>query len=183
MHFSKYLAKFFAIALLSVFVMSCGKDDNNNTVTPEKEDVATKVAGKYNGKLNFMIENLPGIGKWEQTLENYVLVLTKENAEEVKVTYGPINISVQAGPGQTMSYELPAFTDKAKVGKDGDSYKLEGTINAKVNGVVHGAEKELVVSGSVVGPIKDGKAELKLNIKMGNMPFPLQATYVAEIVK
>lgn len=180
MHFSKYLAKFFAIALLSVFVMSCGKDE---TTTPTTEDLATKVAGKYNGKINFMIENLPNIGNWEQALENYEMVLAKSTDTEVEVTYGPINISVQAGPNQTMSYELPAFKSNATVAKDGDSYKLDGKINASVKGLVHGNEKDLTVTGSVAGPIKDGKAELKLNIKMGNMPFPLQATYVAEIVK
>lgn len=183
MHFSKYLAKFFAIALLSVFVMSCGKDDNNNTVTPSKEDLASKVAGKYKGTITFNIENIPNVGPWSQALENYEVALAKETEEEVKVTYGPINISVQAGPGQTMSYELPAFADKAKVVKDGDTYKLDGKINAKVNAVVHGKEKELDITGSIAGPIKDGKADLKLNIKMGIMPFPLQATYVAEIVK
>lgn len=182
MHFSKYLAKFFAIALLSVFVMSCGKDDNNNTVTPSKEDLASKVAGKYKGTLKFELKNAPNLGDWSQDLENFELVLAKETDELVNLTFAPMNINVEK---INMGYEIPAFvsTEKVKVVKDGDTYKLDGKINAKVNAVVHGKEKELDITGSIAGPIKDGKANLQLEIKMGAMPWPLKVTYVAEIVK
>lgn len=183
MHFSKYFAKFFAIALLSVFVMSCGKDDNK-TVTPGNEDLASKVAGKYKGTLNFELKNLPNIGDWSTKLENFELVLAKETDGEVKVTFNPMNIPVDAGQVQ-MVYDIPAFTstEKVKVVKDGDSYKLDGAINASVKAVVNSEERELVISGSIAGPIKAGKAELNLDIKMGTMPWPLKTTYVAEIVK
>ncbi len=146
----------FMVITSSAFI-SCGDDDE----TPNPLTLAEKVAGSYKGDADLQVMG-NSLGSKEQNI-----TVTAADKNHINATIDAVTYS---------SMTIPAFTiENIEVEELED-----GTISMKPMQFTAKTETMDITGEIVSGTLKDGKANVKLNVQAGKMPMAITVVFTSK---
>lgn len=161
MKIKNFMAMMIAAASLSVGVVSCGDDDDEDApATTDVKSLAETVSGTYNGVLSIQMMDMP----FSDTVAYNIK----------KVDDSHINLTIPSISYMTM--EIPSI-EISNIEVKGTASSATASV-AKVEGAitVEGEEKSYTLTDILVN-CTDNKAVITYSITYGKMPRPMSCSF------
>ncbi|MCQ2190931.1 MAG: calycin-like domain-containing protein [Paludibacteraceae bacterium] len=161
MKIKNFMAMMIAAASLSVGVVSCGDDDDEEApAATDVKSLAETVSGTYNGVLSIQMMGMP-------FSDTVAYNIKKVDDSHINLTIPSISYTSMEIPSVEISNVEVKGTASAATASVAE---VEGTV------VVEGEEKTYTLSNILVN-CADNKAVITYSIKYGKMPMPMSCSF------